>query len=390
MEKIYAFTDEYGSFGWNFDKPDVSTHFIITAIIIEKANLNRVRNEAEAIRKRFFQTGEMKSSKVSSNHKRRLSILDQLLRLDFSIFPVVIDKRKVINYPGLKYKKSFFKFMNNIVHKELRRTFSNLTVVADENGSNEYLKSFKEYFTNNSEPKNLLGESELIFEDSKNDVLIQIADFISGTLAYVYDSHKKSINPPNYLKVLNNKIAYVRLYPKEYNNFCLNGSVVAEDYDESIAELCFKQAALFLNDHEKSDDPEVRAQCIVLDYLLFRLMNNSTRNYIPTKELKNQLIYMGLKEMSTSTFRLKVICKLRDANVIIASSPKGYKIPTKETELYDFINHGAQVVIPMLWRLKKCRDIVKLSTRGKLDLLDHEEYKALKEFFDMQDGKNKE
>lgn len=389
MGKVYAFTDEYGSYGWQLDNPDVSTHFIITAIIIEESNLDRLRTETENIRKKFFQTGEIKSSKVGSNHRRRITIINELLKLDFNIFPVVIDKRSISHYPGLKFKKSFYKFMNNIVHKELRKAFSNLTVVADEYGSNDYMKSFKEYFLNHSEPKNLLRESELIFEDSKSDVLVQIADFISGTLAYVYDAHKKSDKSPNYLQVLKNKISYVRLYPKEYTNFCLNGSVVAEDYDENIAELCFKQAALFLNSHEQSDDPEIRAQCVVLDYLLFRLMNNSTRKYIPTKELKNQLIYMGLKEMSTSTFRLKVICKLRDANVIIASSPKGYKIPTKEAELYDFIDHGAQVVIPMLWRLKKCRDIVKLSTLGELDLLDHDEYKALKDFFDLQDENNK-
>lgn len=40
MGKVYAFTDEYGSYGWQLDNPDVSTHFIITAIIIEESNLD--------------------------------------------------------------------------------------------------------------------------------------------------------------------------------------------------------------------------------------------------------------------------------------------------------------------------------------------------------------
>lgn len=93
-----------------------------------------------------------------------------------------------------------------------------------------------------------------------------------------------------------------------------------------------------------------------------------------------------MKHISNSTFRLKIICKLRDAGVIISSSPKGYKIPSNESEIYDFINHGNQVVLPMLWRLKKCRDLVKLATNGKVDLLEHDEYKDLKNFFDFQDG----
>lgn len=385
MERVFAFTDEYGSFGWKLDSPDVSTHFIITSIIIEESKIDEVRKKAEEIRKHFFQSGEIKSRNVGKNHRRRKIILAKLLELDFAIFPVVIDKRKVSTYKGLRYKESFYKFMNNIVHKELKKAFCKLTVVADEIGSNDYMQSFKKYFEKNSEPLNLFEESNLMFEDSKSDPLVQIADFISGTLSYVYDDHKKDPTAPNYLKMLEPKLTYVRLYPKEYHTFQLNGSVVASDYDEEIAELCFKQAATFLEKNKDSDDPDIKSQCIVLDYLMFRIMNNSTRKYIPTKELINQLIYTNNEKISTSTFRLKVICKLRDAGVIIASSQKGYKIPTKEAELYDFIDHGVQVVLPMLERLKKCRNIVKLSTKGHLDLLQHDEYRDIKRFFDIQD-----
>jgi len=301
-------------------------------------------------------------------------------------FPVVIDKSEVQHFKGLRWKKSFYKFMNERVHFDLRRAFSNLTVVADSMGSNEYMDSFIKYFDEHSEPVNLLGESSLMFEDSKGDVLIQIADFISGTLAYVYDLHKKDSNAPDYLKILASKITYVRFYPKTFEQFIHDPLGMPHEYDETIARLCHKQAAMFLDKHKEDDDEEIKAQCIVLEYLLFRMMNNHYRGYISTKELKNQLEYTGVQHMSISTFRLKIICKLRDAGVIISSSSKGYKIPSNETEIYDFINHGNQVVLPMLWRLKKCRDLVKLATNGQVDLLEHDEYKDLKAFFDLKDG----
>ena len=116
--------------------------------------------------------------------------------------------------------------------------------------------------------------------------------------------------------------------------------------------------------------------------MLFRFMNNDTRGYIYTNELLGQLQNTDLAKMSTTTFRMRIIGKLRDKGVIIASSSKGYKIPSKQSELYDFINHDASIVIPMLSRLKKCRDLVKLGTANELDLLDHTEYKALKHYFD--------
>ena len=47
MERIYAFTDEYGSFGWKLEDKNVSTHFIITAIIVEESKVDSVRSVAD-------------------------------------------------------------------------------------------------------------------------------------------------------------------------------------------------------------------------------------------------------------------------------------------------------------------------------------------------------
>lgn len=68
--------------------------------------------------------------------------------------------------------------------------------------------------------------------------------------------------------------------------------------------------------------------------------------------------------------------------MIISSSPNGYKIPSTEEELCDFINHGQSIIVPMLSRLKKCRDAIKLGTNGDIDLFDKSEYNELKQFFD--------
>lgn len=107
-----------------------------------------------------------------------------------------------------------------------------------------------------------------------------------------------------------------------------------------------------------------------------------TNRYIYTQELKNQLANTELRGIKDQTFRMRIIGKLRDKGVIIASSQRGYKIPSRQAELYDFINHDAKIVIPMLARLKKCRDLVKLGTVNGLDLLAHPEYRQLQAFFD--------
>ena len=145
MKRIYAFTDESGAFGWDLTNQNVSTHFVISAILVNEDDLDSLRSAVEEVKLKHFQTGEMKSSGVGKNHERRKRILADLQLLPFSVFSVVFDKRELIDSKGLHFKQSFYKFMNNIVHKELRHAFMKLTIVADEIGGSEYMKSFSNY-----------------------------------------------------------------------------------------------------------------------------------------------------------------------------------------------------------------------------------------------------
>ena len=169
LERVYAFTDEYGAFGWDIDNPSVSTHFIITAIIVKESEVEKYTQKAEALRKKHFQTGEIKSQKVAGNHNRRKRIIDDMADIPFSIFAVCIDKKNCLesmSMKGIQYKKVFYKFMNNIVYKELRRAFQKITIVADEIGSNEYMQSFCKYVNEHQDMPNLFGDANFSFQSS--------------------------------------------------------------------------------------------------------------------------------------------------------------------------------------------------------------------------------
>ncbi|WP_455715271.1 DUF3800 domain-containing protein [Anaerosporobacter sp.] len=382
MELIYAFTDESGNHGFNFESDGVSTFFIVTAILVTENNLSTVENEIEGIRKKYFQTGEMKSSSVSKNHRRRNAILREVLNSDFKIFSVVVDKQKIYEDSGLMYKESFYKFVNNLVHKELRYAFKKLVVCADEIGGNEYMKGFCNYVKEKEDIPDLFGEREFYFENSKSSVLIQLADFISGTLAYVYERDKQN-EAPDYIKMLEKKIIRLEQFPIGISQYVVEKGGISDEYDIEISNICLRHIQGFLHRYEETTDEGRVYQVIVLKYLCFRFLNNDTRKYISTKELIGNLRYRTGKAVTMQFFRTRIIAKLRDEGVIIASSPKGYKIPSKVEELYDFINHGTTIIIPMLARLKKCRDNIKIGTNGELDLFDNSEYRTLKEFFDI-------
>ena len=384
MERIYAFTDEYGQFGWDLSKPDVSTCFIITAIIVKETDLNLYTEGAEEIRKKYFQTGEIKSNKVAENSERRIRILKDLSKLPFKILSIVINKKVCLenmNIKGLRYKPTFYKFMNNIVHKELRYAFDTLTIVADEIGRNDYMESFCKYVNRKQDEANLFGEAKFMFQNSHHDVRIQVADFICGTLGRKYDDNKIDENVNEYFKIIEPQLIRIEQQPKSYNDFTIEQSAIASGYDKDIAKLCYSRAVTYIENTIIDDDFD-KARLIVLKYLLFKFMNNDERGYITTNELTQQLEHIGLSGIKSQAFRSRIIGKLRDEKVIIASSSKGYKIPSKLSEIKDYVYHDARVVMPMLVRLKNCRDLVKLHSLNEVDLLDGTRFERLKWYFD--------
>lgn len=54
VERVYAFTDEYGAFGWDIDNPSVSTHFIITAVIVKESDLSAFTQKTGELRRSIF------------------------------------------------------------------------------------------------------------------------------------------------------------------------------------------------------------------------------------------------------------------------------------------------------------------------------------------------
>ena len=82
-----------------------------------------------------------------------------------------------------------------------------------------------------------------------------------------------------------------------------------------------------------------------------------------------QLKDSGLGEVSGQRIRSSGVAKLRDAGVIISSAVKGYKIPQTRADINDFLERASGIVVPLLERVKKAREIYRLSSRGEYDIV---------------------
>ena len=377
--KIHVFLDESGAFGFNFNSSGCASYFIIAAILVDEKDLSELLIQVEDIRKKYFQQGEIKSK--NSNHKRRKLILSKLLELPFSVAYFVVDKRQIFEESNLrKYKKTFYKFLYQFFYHQLVSKIANISIHADEIGCSDDLAEFKRYYYKQNESYQLFNELDFAFDNSKESLMVQVADFFAGTAALCYEQKNNGID---YLSIFKKRILFIKKFPQTKDDF-LNETQFKTDDDKEIARLAIKLADDFVLNNASSNDIDIKQQSAIIDYLRFRFIQNQFRTYIPTKELINYLRNLGYEQMSSQQFRMKIIAKIRDNGVIIASSPNGYKLPASIAEVCDFINHGRNVILPMLSRLKICNETIRVATNNKINLFDKVEYKDLAQILDIQ------
>lgn len=381
-KRFCAFIDETGNFGYKFEENGCSSHFIVSAVIVEFCKVDSLRNEVDKIRCKYFGNGEMKSSRISRDHSKRFKIIQDLIQLDFQILSIIIDKRKIYPDSGLTYKKTYYKYLNNLLYKQIKLFYPYIEVFSDNHGSDTYMLEFQNY-VNSQEKYNLLDEFSFQFVDSKSESLIQVADIIAGTLSFGYEQSKLCNEYKGYYNLLKSKIKSIDIWPILYENYLKNLNLIDKsDYDDKIATHCIRLAVKYIKEHDKTNESEEKHRVRILNYLLNEIYSFNSKRYISANELIKYLNENMGTNYNGQTFKTNIIARLRDEDVIISSSPTGYKIPISERELYSYANKTLGVIMPMLGRLNKCRERILSLTDNNLDILEAKEYNKIKKYFD--------
>ena len=139
-----AFLDAFGNQDLNISKKNVSSHFIISATIIDSKDFDKIDQDINIIKNKFFSGSQIKSSNVGPDDDRRIKILKEIADLNIKAICFVIDKNKLTT-PGFQYKTSFIKHTHKLIYKELYRAYPRLKVLSDSYGTEGFMKGFSQY-----------------------------------------------------------------------------------------------------------------------------------------------------------------------------------------------------------------------------------------------------
>jgi len=376
-----AFIDESGDPSLKTHKQGVTELFAVTAILVNTDAVDNLKGEVNSLRQRHFGPGEMKSSGVGGNLDRRCRIIEDILDLDFHFYTLIVDKERVYKDSGLQYKRSFIKHLNGKLHRALFHAYPNIKIVADEHGSQEFMDGFKSYIMEHHR-LDLFYEASFDFADSKDEVLVQLADILAGTMR-ICAREDASDEERELIKSLDDHLIGLDQWPIRFYSRHLVQEA-SEEEDRLVQQQSIRRAQAYVDEHASNvspgSDEDLCVQC--LRYLLFRARFDDVNEYAYSQEIRSHLEKRTRVGLSVQQFQSRVISKLRDAGVLIASSGKGYKLPESMQDIHTFISYQSGMIEPMLRRIEGYRKQLLLASKNKVDILDAPQYGFLRDFFD--------
>lgn len=377
---LTAYIDESGNHDLETSKSGASNLFVCVAVLLDGNQDQLVERKMQSVSNDFFSGSEVKSSGIRSKHNRRIEILEEVCKTHFGYYALVINKSQIFKESGLKHKRSFYKFLNNMLYARLLRSGVNLRIVADEIGGKQFMDSFLPYLKKKGKP-DLFTDYTHRFASSKLTPQVQLADLIAGTLAWCFDESKGSAPTKQFRDLLKPKEIGIASWPQHYTGFVgVLDDGEENERDAHVQECSINRAYRFIDEYEEDPDDKRRMQVSALRQLVhLRVLEEETpAGTIISDRLIHHLKREGFDIASRHQLSSQVIGPLRDCGILIAGGSDGYRLVCTVSDINRYLLHNACIMGPMISRLRTARESVKHDTANQYDILDADEFTLLR------------
>lgn len=366
MQRIHVFVDESGDEHLHVDR-GASPKYVLTAILVQDKDLAEFIETANKVRRFYFQTGEIKSSKVGAQAARRKLILEKLCALKFWSLSFVVAKERISPDSGLRFAQTFLKHVAKRLCSHLPLA-DEVCVSFDEKGRVKFKREFMAYLERAFQSQDLFRVMKFDHLKSDDHVPVQVADFVAGSIAK-WHAHRAESSALGIDQLLRGKTSVME-WPTLRTEGLLP-DVESARFDEVVRRESFNRASAYLDAYAQENDADISLRCMFIDWLISNA-NFSNSEFMHAEEILRKLHNEYEIEMDAQALRNKVVGPLRDYGLLIASSQKGYKIPDKLEDLRRYVDLCSSQIPPAVSRLRRARDVLRFATGGELDILEGE------------------
>lgn len=388
--KKLCFLDETGNKTLDAGPGGLGTYFVLTATLVGQDDAEKVKAQAERIRDEFFPAGRMSSSELGSRTEVRIKLLAKIAALPIQVVILAIDKGSISKESGLEWHKSFFRHSSHVLSTRMLSAYPAIEIWQDESGTKDFLDEFRRYLVRQFDEKQGLPSLfeqpddpalKLHLETADRNVLIQVSDLVGGSYWRILEGREEDRFEDAFHRILEKRILFIDQWPPDYRRKRYSKQEVPQDpsLDESLEYYCVKKTHEYLTAEPSESDPEGdAARKAFVRFLLYRLESRPKTEFVKTKVILRFLNSVSARPIDQEYLNTRVIGKIRDAGVIISSSPKGCKIPTSVQDIHSFLSRANQIVPQMVSQVQDANDQLKIVSFGAQNLLDLPEFAQLR------------
>ncbi len=374
-EKVYIYGDEFGTSSMNLQAQNEVSHFVYSAIVISESNLAIAYNVRDYISKKFLYGERIRSkSKAMKDINKRLKALQYLSRnLDFKIYTIIVDKSQ-IQSDGLKIKEVFYKYFQKIFTTNILSDYQRFEIYVDDLISEEYKMEMYSYLNKHLNIQSLFSNYKMV--DDKNEVLVQLADLVAGSLGRVFSPSHYIKEAGDIIDTLINKMTPPEYFP--YRNQTPVKNISNDNSSEIVTRFVIQDVIKFINHNSNSG-----AKTDLIKFLFFQFKLN------PNQLVDIHTIQGSLSKLHKNITVEQIRILIRDLRydgilVVTAAGKSGYKLAQNQTDISAYFNHYLNYVKPMLRKIEVANNKLKKLNVDN-NLMDSQEFLMLKQLIKVSE-----
>lgn len=188
---MLVFIDDSGDPGFKHIDKGSSRYFVISAVLfVDELEAEKVAVAIKELRRDLGFSDRVEFKFNGSRRDVRERFLHTINKFQFAIRIIAVDKTLIRSEELRSDKNSFYSYFIKMLLKHSNNSILNAKIRIDGSGDRMFRRNFLTYLRKqlNSKQKKIIGNCKLV--DSKENVLIQMADMIAGSARRFYDTKR--------------------------------------------------------------------------------------------------------------------------------------------------------------------------------------------------------
>ncbi len=201
---MLIFIDESGDAGFQIGKGSSETFTVAMVIFDDELDAEEASLCLKRLKRKLNKSEEFEFKFNKSSKELRIQILNELKGLNFRIRAIVFRKQKIYSLNLRSSKEKFYNYAVKCLLENNSGTIENAKIRIDASSDKNFKKELSVYLRKTLNNKNSKIMKNFKFRDSHNDILIQLADMVAGSINRKYNSSKE--DKEIYLKIIKRRV----------------------------------------------------------------------------------------------------------------------------------------------------------------------------------------